>query len=165
MRSNDNGPEDILAQNRDIIDTVGDGIITINHVGIVGTLNPASERIFGYKKEEVIGKNVTLLMNALDSHQHRDYLAYYFATRDASVPVDGQFVEGRNKDGTLFSLHLSVSPMKLRPTDTVTFVGSMRDLTEQKRLQAELVNSMAEAKQSAQASKISANKVLCCIAP
>jgi PAS domain-containing protein len=47
MRSNDNRLEDILAQNRGIIDTAGDGIITINHVGIVGTFNPASERIFG----------------------------------------------------------------------------------------------------------------------
>jgi PAS domain S-box-containing protein len=151
MRSNDNRLEDILAQNRGIIDTAGDGIITISHAGIVGTFNPASERIFGYKKEEVVDKNVTLLMNTLDSHQHMDYLAKYFATGDATVLGDGRVVEGRKKDGTLFSLHLSVSPMKLRSTDTVTFVGSLRDLTEQKRLQAELVSSMEEAKQSAHA--------------
>ena len=68
---------------RAVVDTAVDGIIVINAEGIVQMFNQACERIFGYPAEEVIGQNVKMLMPAVLSRKHDDYLAHYLAPASA----------------------------------------------------------------------------------
>jgi len=117
---------------RAIMDTVLDGIITIDEDGVVLTANLSVERIFGFALSELIGGNVTLLMPEADAARHATYIKRFIAGGGGTVIGTGREVIGRRKDGTLFPVHLSVS--ELRIDRRRLFTGTIRDLTENKAL-------------------------------
>ena len=80
--------------------TAADGIITINARGIIEAVNPEAERLFGYRRDELIGQNVRILMPAPDSGRHDEYLARYLRTGEARIIGIGREVTGRRKDGS-----------------------------------------------------------------
>lgn len=125
---------------RAIVNTVVDGIISINKHGVVETLNPAAEGIFGYTAAEVIGQNVKMLMPRPYQDDHDGYLANYINTGNAKVIGIGREVEGLRKDGTTFPMSLAVSEVKL--DDRQLFVGIVRDITHFKK--AEKANNLAK---------------------
>ncbi len=116
---------------RAIWETVVDGILTIDERGIVESLNPAACRIFGYAVDEVIGRNVSMLMPAPYREEHDGYLANYLRTGDAKIIGIGREVTGLRKDGTTFPMDLAVSEVRLG--ERRMFTGIVRDITERKR--------------------------------
>jgi two-component system, LuxR family, sensor kinase FixL len=120
---------------RAILDTAVEGIITIDERGVIESFNPASEKIFGYRAAEVIGKNVRVLMATPHREQHDGYLENYKRTGHAKIIGIGRETFARKKDGTLFPIDLSVSEVKL--SDRRIFTGFIRDITERKRLEKE----------------------------
>ncbi|MBI4190527.1 MAG: PAS domain S-box protein [Betaproteobacteria bacterium] len=121
---------------RAILDTVVDGIITIDERRIVETVNPSAERIFGYAASEVIGHNVKMLMPEPYRSQHDGYLEHYRTTGEARVIGIGREVVGRRKDGSTFPLELAVSEMRLGGERH--FTGVVRDITERKQKEQEI---------------------------
>jgi PAS domain S-box-containing protein len=121
---------------RSVIDHVLDGIITINAQGIITTFNRAAERIFGYAAEEVIGKNVKMLMPNPYKAEHDNYIANYLRTGVAKIIGIGREVLGQRKDGTIFPMELAISEFRLG--DDRYFTGIVRDITERKRAETEL---------------------------
>lgn len=132
-----------------ILDTVVDGIITINERGTVETLNPAAERIFGYTAVEVVGHNINILMPEPYHSQHDGSLERYRTTGQEHIIGIGQEVIGLRKDGTTFPLDLSVSKMHLGKGRF--FTGILRDITERKLSQQVLVAAKAEAELASRA--------------
>jgi PAS domain S-box-containing protein len=124
---------------RGIMDTVVDGIVTIDDAGTVLSYNPAAARIFGYEATEVVGRNVSMLMPEPHRSEHDRYLRRYVETGDAHVVGIGRQVKGRRKSGQLFPLDLAVTEM--RQGDMVTFIGVLRDITDRKRVEDALVES------------------------
>jgi PAS domain S-box-containing protein len=122
-----------------VVDTAVEGIITINERGIVDSMNAAAERMFGYRADEVIGRNVSLLMPSPYREQHDGYIARYRETGHAKIIGIGREFAGQRKDGTMFPLDLAVSEVKLG--DRRIFTGLVRDLTERKRLEAAVTSS------------------------
>ncbi len=122
---------------RAILETAVEGIITIDERGTIESFNPASEKIFGYQAAEVIGKNVKVLMATPHREQHDGYVANYKHTGQAKIIGIGRETFARKKDGTLFPIDLSVSEVKL--TDRRIFTGFIRDITERKRLEKEIL--------------------------
>ncbi|MGV3503878.1 MAG: sensor histidine kinase [Adhaeribacter sp.] len=122
-----------------IIDTAIDGIITIDAAGIVESLNPAAARIFGYQPEEVIGRNVKILMPEPDRSQHDTYLENYHRTGVGQIIGKGREVLGRRKDGTVFPFLLSISEVNL--ADKQIFTGIIHDITSLKKAEAALRES------------------------
>lgn len=122
---------------RAILETAVEGIITIDDRGIIESFNPASEKLFGYQAEEVIGKNVSVLMASPHREQHDTYLENYKRTGHARIIGIGRETFARKKDGTLFPIDLSVSEVKL--SDRRLFTGFIRDITERKRLEKEIL--------------------------
>ncbi|MDA0341761.1 MAG: PAS domain S-box protein [Proteobacteria bacterium] len=125
--------QDREEQMRAIVNTVVDGIVTIDTKGTVETFNPAAERIFGYAADEVIGQNVKLLMPNPYHDAHDGYLSAYIETDDAKIIGIGRQVQGKRKDGTTFSMELAVSEMEAGGRRM--FTGIVRDIT--RREQAE----------------------------
>jgi two-component system, LuxR family, sensor kinase FixL len=120
-----------------ILDTAVEGIITIDARGLIETVNPAAERIFGYKAEELIGKNVKVLMPSPYRENHDGYLDNYKRTGHAKIIGIGREVVGQRKDGTTFPMDLAVSQVRLH--DKMIFTGFVRDITERKRLEKEIL--------------------------
>jgi len=118
-----------------VVDSAVDGIITIDESGQVTTFNAASEKIFGYNEEEMLGRNVSLLMPTPDRDRHDDYINRYLKTGESTVIGVGREVEGRRKDGSLVPLQLSVTEFTIGRTRC--FTGIVRDLSEQKRYEQE----------------------------
>jgi two-component system, LuxR family, sensor kinase FixL len=122
---------------RAILETAVEGIITIDERGIIESLNPAAQRLFGYAAIELIGKNVKVLMPSPYRQEHDGYLANYLRTGHARIIGIGREVVGQRKDGTVFPMDLAVSEVKLQ--DRRLFTGFVRDITERKRLEQEIL--------------------------
>lgn len=122
-----------------IIDTAIDGIITIDTMGIIETVNPAAARIFGYQPEEIIGQNIRMLMPEPDQSRHDGYLLNYLRTGEAKIIGKGREVQGLKKDGTIFPFLLSIS--ELRVQDKLKFTGIVHDITSLKKAEAALRES------------------------
>lgn len=97
-----------------IIESAIDGIITIDCKGIVHSFNAAAERIFGYGREEAIGRNISFLMPSPDREQHDGYLSRYLATREPRIIGIGRTVIGLRKDGDEVHIRLAVAPRILK---------------------------------------------------
>jgi two-component system sensor kinase FixL len=127
---------------RSILDTVPDAMIVIDEAGIMQSFSTAAERLFGYRSEETLGRNVSLLMPEPDRTKHDSYLNRYHSTRERHIIGIGRIVTGQRKDGTTFPMHLSVGEMQsggLR-----YFTGFIRDLTEHQQTQARLQELQSE---------------------
>ncbi|MCZ7647995.1 MAG: PAS domain S-box protein [Planctomycetota bacterium] len=121
---------------RGLMDTAVDGVITIDERGLVQSYNQAAERIFGYAAEEVVGRNVSMLMPPPYHGEHDGYLRNYFRTGAKKIIGIGREVEGRRKDGSVFPLDLAVS--ELRIDEGRVFLGLVRDITTRKAQEAQL---------------------------
>jgi PAS domain S-box-containing protein len=108
-----------------------DAIVSIDEHGIIQMANAAAERTFGYSAEELIGKNVSLLMPAPYEREHDDYIARYLRTGEKKVIGVGREIVARRKDGTVFPIDLSVAEGRFG--DRRFFVGILRDITERNR--------------------------------
>ena len=122
---------------RAILDTAVEGIITIDASGIIESFNAAAETIFGYTADEIIGSNVSLLMPRPHRQAHDTYIANYLRTGQARIIGIGREVMGQRKDRTIFPMDLSVSEVRLEKG--VLFTGFVRDITERKRLEKEIL--------------------------
>jgi PAS domain S-box-containing protein len=126
------------AQIRAIVDTAVDAIITIDDRGTIESFNPAAQRIFGYSAAEVLGKNVDILMPEPYHHEHQRYVDNYLRTGHAKIIGIGREVTGLRKDGSVFPMYLAVGEQKTR--DGRHFTGIVRDITERKRMEAEILH-------------------------
>ena len=106
-----------------------DGIVTIDELGTMQWVNPAVERLFGYSCDELLGRNVKMLMPEPYQGEHDGYLAHYVGGGAPRILGVGQReVRGRRKNGETFPLDLGVTEMRV--AGRRQFVGVVRDTTE-----------------------------------
>ena len=115
-----------------LVDSAVDGIIVIDARGVIEMFNPAAERMFGYRHDDVIGRNVTVLMPSPYREEHDEYLSRYQRTGQATIIGVGREVTGLRRDGTTFPLHLAVGEMALGGERK--FTGIVHDLTARTKL-------------------------------
>ncbi|MEM6913799.1 MAG: PAS domain S-box protein [Pseudomonadota bacterium] len=120
---------DEQAQLRALIDTAVDGILSISADGRLRLYNKASERIFGYKEQEVLGQTIEKLMPPSYSEHHQEFIDSYLAGGAPKIIGAGRQVEGLRRDGSVFPMHLSVG--EFREEGERYFVGIVRDLSEE----------------------------------
>ncbi|MGC2855255.1 PAS domain S-box protein [Novispirillum sp. DQ9] len=116
-----------------VLDSAADGIVTINERGIVLSFNSAAEAIFGWRADEVIGRNVSMLMPVDVAARHDGFLQRYIDGGTPRVVGIGREVVGQRKDGSTFPLHLAVSDVMVHGRRV--FTGIVSDLTELKAAQ------------------------------
>jgi len=122
-----------------VIQTATDGIIIIDQLGIILKVNNAASELFGYHIDELIGRNINMLMPGKYSEKHDGYLKNYHKTGEKKIIGIGREVEGKRKNNTVFPCYLSISEVRL--TNTVLYTGIVHDLTEQKQNERELISA------------------------
>ncbi len=120
-----------------VINIILDGIIIIDNKGLILAFNHGATKIFGYELDEVVGKNVNVLMPEPYHSEHDGYIRNYIETRDPKIIGTGREVRGRRKNGEIFPMDLGVTMMQ--DQQPIMFMGTVRDITEQKRYERELL--------------------------
>ncbi|HYE33648.1 MAG TPA: PAS domain S-box protein [Methylomirabilota bacterium] len=121
---------------RAILQTAVEGIITIDDRGRMLMVNPAAERLFGYSEQELLGRNVSILMPAPYRQDHDGYMENYHRTGQRRIIGIGREVTGQRKDGSVFPMDLAVSEVLL--PDKRLYTGFVRDISERKQAEAKL---------------------------
>jgi len=110
---------------RSIIETSPDGLITIEKNGKILSFNPAAEAMFGYRADEVLGKNINCLMPTPYREAHDGYLERYLKTGERRIIGIGREVLAQKKNGDVFPIDLAVGEVVL--ADSRQFAGFIRD--------------------------------------
>lgn len=118
------------ARNRAIVESAVDAIISIDDHGIIESVNPATETVFGYAASELLGSNISILMPEPFASDHDPYIANYLSTGIKKIIGIGREVVARRKDGTVFPVDLAVG--EIHYSGRRAFVGIVRDVSERK---------------------------------
>ena len=119
-----------------VLDSAQDAIISIDQHGTVTLFNRGAERMFGYSADEVIGRNLIMLMPAPYCDEHAEYVARYERTGAAQAIGRIRDVHALRKNGEVFPIELSVS--EARYGDDRIYTAIIRDVSERACIQAEL---------------------------
>ena len=127
---------------RTTLDSVAEGIITIDEQGLIKSFNRGAENIFIYSADDVVGMNVSVLMPEHLRPEHETYTRES-KLNSARVIDKVRDLQGQKKDGTTFPAELSVTPMLLRGKRY--FIGVIRDISERKNYEINLLKAKEEA--------------------
>ncbi|MEM9981823.1 MAG: PAS domain S-box protein, partial [Bacteroidota bacterium] len=120
-----------------VVETAVDGIVMTNEKGIIISINQAISDIFGFRREELLGKNVSILMPDPYAQEHDAHMARYMKTHEKHVVGIGREVQGKRKNGEVFPMHLALS--EVNTYNETIFTGFVRDLTTTKQLEEERI--------------------------
>jgi len=119
-----------------------DAIIVIDQHGRIEIFNNAAEEIFGYVASEILGENVSRLMPEPDRSAHDQYLNNFHTSKIPRIIGIGREVTGLHRNGKKFPVHLSVG--EVADPDTSRFIGIIRDMSENHRLEREVREMQSE---------------------
>lgn len=122
-----------------LIATTQDAVVSIDRRGCVVLFNPAAERIFGYRAEEIAGKKVNQLMAEPYSSEHDGYIERYEKTGEARAIGRIRTVMAKRKNGEQFPIELSVTEIDV--DQDVHYAAFIRDISDKNELQARLMES------------------------
>jgi PAS domain S-box-containing protein len=129
-----------------IMQHVAEGLIVIDKMGTVLNFNRGAEKIFEYNAEEVIGQNVSILMQDDVSNHHDSYINNHLVSGEKKIIGKGREVVGSTKTGKTVPLFLSITRLE---TDGETFfIGTTRDISQEKEEQAKLEQAIEEARKA-----------------
>ena len=112
------------------LQTAVGAIVIIDDGGLIRTVNPATQKLFGYSESELIGQNVSLLMPEPFRSRHDGYIRHHLETGERKIIGIGRQVMGRRKSGAIFPMHLSVSAFTA--DGRRYFTGIVHDLSDQR---------------------------------
>jgi PAS domain S-box-containing protein len=111
------------------LQTAVGAIVIIDDGGLIRTVNPATQKLFGYSENELVGQNVSVLMPEPFRSRHDGYIRHHLETGERKIIGIGRQVMGRRKAGAIFPMHLSVSTFTA--DGRRYFTGIVHDLSDQ----------------------------------
>ena len=120
---------------KEVINSLVDAVITINEKGEVESFNSSAEAMFGYQADEMIGRNIKILMPEPDSPHHDAFINDYMNKGGPKVIGIGRELVAKRKNGETFPIRLSVSELPGKSGGLTRFVGSCTDLTEYRKME------------------------------
>lgn len=134
--------EDRGAHLQSILDTVPDAMIVIDERGVIFSFSAAAERLFGWRADEAIGRNISELMPEPYRSAHDGFIQRYLSTGEAKIIGIGRVVVGERKDGSTFPMELSVGEMN--SGSHRYFTGFVMDLTETQAVERRMQEMQSE---------------------
>jgi PAS domain S-box-containing protein len=115
---------------RELLEAAPDAIIEVDRDGRIALLNRVTEKMFGYTREELLGRNVDLLIPSNLRAAHMNHRADYWDRPQTRTMGSGLKLEAERRDGTRFPVEISLSPVKFEDGFRVTAI--IRDISERK---------------------------------
>ena len=112
-----------------LFEAVPDAVVIIDENGSVEFSNPAAERLFGYSSDELLGKNVSVLMPEPYHSHHDGYIRRYLETGEAHIIGVGRKVVGKHRNGKTMQLYLSIG--EFMEEGRRKFTGILHDISLQ----------------------------------
>ncbi|MGQ9687586.1 MAG: two-component system sensor histidine kinase NtrB [Desulfobaccales bacterium] len=122
-----------------ILDTATDAIITINEDHIIVGYNRGAETMFGYSREEALGKDLKIIIPPPYKETHKDYVRRYLATRRPRLIGKHVQLNAQRRDGSEFPMSISFSVAEIR--GNLYFTGIIRDISEYKLMEERLLRA------------------------
>jgi diguanylate cyclase (GGDEF)-like protein/PAS domain S-box-containing protein len=132
----DSQARDAARHTQAILDSMLDGVITLNAQGLITSINQAVSTLFGYAPEELLGHNVAMLMPSPHRSLHGGYLRRHQHTGAGCATGQGREVDGQRRDGSVFPISVSVS--ELMHNGQTQFIGLVHDITQRRRSEEDI---------------------------
>ena len=133
---------------RMIIDHALDAIISVDEAGIIVDWNPQAETLFGWAKEEIVGKKLTeMIIPPAFREAHNHGFERYLKTRQGTMLNQRIEVSALNRQGKTFPIEISVNPFNIE--DTIIFSAFIRDITDRKHTEQTLLQAKEAAEHAA----------------
>lgn len=126
-----------------VLHTIVDGIITFDINGIIKTINPAIEKIFGYQANEMVDKSFEMLMQKHDYIRYKKIMRQYLVGKDVNIVGKTHSIIGIKKNGEEFYVEIALNEM-ISDSDKI-FVGIVRDVSERKKMESMLEQALHDA--------------------
>lgn len=130
--------QDKEKEQREMLNSMFDSVISIDENGMVLSFNKAAERLFGYSSEEIKGQNINRLIPEPFAGEHDGSLLSYLQTDEAHIIGLGREVEGQNKNKDIFPMRLFVAELPKDTDGKRRFIGTCVDLTGIKQQEEQL---------------------------
>lgn len=118
------------------LDTAIDGIITINNLGEIVSINQATERLLGWSESELLGNNVKILVPEPHRSGHDGYIQRYLQTREARIIGEGREIKALHKNGDKIDIRLGIGHVKIAGKDF--FVAFISDIRQRLKIESAL---------------------------
>lgn len=120
-------------EQKQILDTMVDAVISIDAFGIITSFSQGAEIMFGYSANNIIGKNVSLLMPDEYSKHHHEFINNYLETGESKIIGIGRELAGLRQSGEQFPMRLSVAELPKREDGVSRFIGTCQDISREKQ--------------------------------
>ena len=141
--SSDNTSE---AYFRNVLESAPDAMVIIDHLGKITVVNGQAEKMFGYKRSELLGQEVEMLLPKKLRDRHISHRAAYAANPQLREMGADLALFGRRSDGTKFPVEISLSPFV---SASGAFISSViRDVTRRKEMEQALIDARREAERA-----------------
>lgn len=121
---------------RDLLESAPDSIIIVNSQGRISLVNQRAEEVFGYKRDEMLGRRIEMLVPSKYTQVHPGHIQSYFANPDRRLMGSGMELRGVRKDGAEFPIEISLSPIQI--DGEMLAVSAVRDVSDRKAIEKSL---------------------------
>jgi PAS domain S-box-containing protein len=137
------------AYTRSVLESAPDAMVIVNNLGEIQLANAATEKMFGYAREELIGHHVEVLIPDRFRDRHPGHRGEFFSGPKARPMGAGLELSGVRKDGVEFPVEISLSPLETE--DGLSATAAIRDATERKRFEQDLRDANVQLEAASQA--------------